>query len=65
MTTNPVTHNPFMDPRTDSEDNGTDRALAVEATLVVGRNASLTLGTDSLIVLGEYPALELCNLVNS
>jgi hypothetical protein len=50
----PVADNPFMDPRTNSEDNGDEQAPVVESTLVVGRNASLTLGTDSLIVLGEY-----------
>lgn len=38
--------NPFVDPVSDSEDH-------VEATLNVGKAASLTLGTDSLIVLGE------------
>ena len=31
---------------------GNDHAFAVDSTLAVGRNASLTLGTDSLIVLG-------------
>jgi hypothetical protein len=40
--------NPFADP-TLVEDQ---RSFVGEATLNVGRNASLTLGTDSLIVLG-------------
>jgi hypothetical protein len=53
-TVSPVADNPFMDPRTNSEDNGAEQASVIESTLVVGRNASLTLGTDSLIVLGEY-----------
>jgi sphingosine kinase len=35
--------------------NTTDNGDAdVPATLAVGRNASLTLGTDALIVLGTY-----------
>ena len=38
-------NNPFADPS--SHEN-----LVEESTLTVGRNASLTLGTDSLIVLG-------------
>ncbi len=44
---------PFVDPSSEAEDLGTDRAFAVNSTLAVGRNVSLTLGTDSLIVLGE------------
>lgn len=40
------THNPFVDPVSDAEDHA-------EATLTVGKAASMTLGTDSLIVLGE------------
>jgi hypothetical protein len=39
--------NPFADPSLNSS-----RGEIVGATLEVGRNASLTLGTDSLIVLG-------------
>lgn len=31
------------------------RQFSAESTLSVGRNASLTLGTDSLIVLGTSP----------
>jgi sphingosine kinase len=45
--------NPFVDPPRVSEGNGTDLAFAIDSTLAVGKNASLTLGTDSLIVLGE------------
>jgi hypothetical protein len=44
---------PFVDPSSEAEELGGDHAFAVNSTLVVGRNASLTLGTDSLIVLGE------------
>lgn len=40
-------NDPFADPHT-----GDDRHYVGETTLNVGRNASLTLGTDSLIVLG-------------
>lgn len=51
MTTLEVTSNPFADPNlADSSD--ISQQLAEEATLTVGRNASLTLGTDSLVVLG-------------
>lgn len=42
--------NPFVDPVSDTEDH--DHRFEVEATLNVGKEASLTLGTDSLIVLG-------------
>ena len=45
---------PFKDPVTPTEDN--DRGAA--STLVVARDASLTLATDSLIVLGETPLLQ-------
>lgn len=45
------TANPFVDPVSDTEDH--ERALNAEATLNVGKDASLTLGTDSLIVLDE------------
>ncbi len=40
--------NPFVDPSVNDQPVG----LADELTLPVGRNAFLTLGTDSLIVLG-------------
>ena len=43
-----IASNPFADPST----GGSQRESAEESTLIVGRNASLTLGTDSLIVLG-------------
>jgi sphingosine kinase len=48
-----ATDNPFVDPISSFEDQGRDHSFAVDSTLPVGRNASLTLGTDSLIVLGE------------
>jgi len=48
---------PFVDPSSEAEDLGTDHAFAVNSTLAVGKNASLTLGTDSLIVLGEWRCL--------
>ena len=40
---------PFTDPLHDSLQD----ELEQNATLIVNRNASLTLGTDSLIVLGK------------
>ncbi|RDW94497.1 sphingoid long chain base kinase-like protein [Coleophoma crateriformis] len=45
--------NPFVDPAGSFEEHGRDHSFAVDSTLSVGRNASLTLGTDSLIVLDE------------
>ena len=48
---------PFVDQLSATEDHTSDRAFAADTTLVVGRNASLTLGTDSLIVLGEQDSL--------
>ena len=48
-----ATDNPFVDPSTSFEEHGRTHSFAVDATLPVGKNASLTLGTDSLIVLGE------------
>ncbi|KAI9738936.1 MAG: sphinganine kinase lcb4 [Claussenomyces sp. TS43310] len=53
MTAPHLTVNPFEDQTSDAEDCGTRRSFAVNSTLAVGRNASLTLGTDSLIVLDE------------
>lgn len=47
-----ATDNPFVDPNPSFEENGRGNSFAMDATLVVGRSASLTLGTDSLIVLG-------------
>jgi sphingosine kinase len=49
-----ATDNPFVDPNPSFE-GGQSRgdSFAVDSTLAVGRNASLTLGTDSLIVLGQ------------
>ena len=46
-----ISTNPFVDPSLLSS-NDSQRDLAENPTLNVGRNASLTLGTDSLIVLG-------------
>ena len=43
--------NPFVDPLPEQEQ---ERSFAVDSTLAVGRNASLTLGTDTLIVLGKH-----------
>ena len=43
-----VSADPFADPSV----NSSQRDLIDDSTLEVGRNASLTLGTDSLIVLG-------------
>jgi hypothetical protein len=42
-----VDSDPFAEPDVDDE-----AQFVVDSTLSVGRNASLTLGTDSLIVLG-------------
>jgi hypothetical protein len=48
MTMEPnVDSDPFADPHVDD-----DAQFVVDSTLNVGRHASLTLGTDSLIVLG-------------
>ncbi len=52
---------PFVDPFADPVAGsinvpnaaGRGNSIAAEDTLAVGRNASLTLGTDSLIVLGK------------
>lgn len=59
-TTTMATDNPFVDPVTSFEEAGRGTSFAIDATLAVGRNASLTLGTDSLIVLGRptfYPQM--------
>jgi sphingosine kinase len=52
-----MSENPFVDPVPGpipgNDERGTDRSFAVDSTLAVGKNASLTLGTDSLIVLGK------------
>jgi sphingosine kinase len=47
-----ATDNPFVDPVPSFEEHGRDHSV-VDSTLPVGRNASLTLGTDALIVLGK------------
>ncbi|TAQ87092.1 hypothetical protein B7494_g4560 [Chlorociboria aeruginascens] len=46
-----ATDNPFVDPIPSLEE-ARDVPFAIDSTLPVGRNASLTLGTDALIVLG-------------
>ncbi|KAJ4296478.1 sphinganine kinase lcb4 [Kalmusia sp. IMI 367209] len=48
-----VEENPFRDPSFAGNQTTSYAATDVPATLAVGRNASLTLGTDSLIVLDE------------
>ena len=50
MSNNPISANPFEDPSINSSQNDLNDSF----TLEVGRNASLTLGTDSLIVLGLW-----------
>lgn len=50
MTSFPYQDDPFVDPVAEAEH---ERSMAIDTTLVVGRDASLTLGTDSLIVLDE------------
>lgn len=52
-TTASATDNPFVDPVPAPDGLVHDHAVAVGSSLVVGKNASLTLATDSLIVLGE------------
>jgi hypothetical protein len=44
-----VDSDPFADPHLDDQ-----HQFVTDSTLNVGRNASLTLGTDSLIVLGTW-----------
>jgi sphingosine kinase len=53
MTTAMATDNPFRDPATSSDELGRDNSVTMDSTLAVGRDASLSLGTDSLVVLGE------------
>ena len=50
--------NPFMDPAAEQEAAGDEAQFSVDSTLAVGKNASLTLGTDSLIVLGMSHGME-------
>lgn len=52
-----ATDNPFVDPTASFEEHARDSSFALDSTLPVGRNASLTLGTDSLIVLGVSNAI--------
>jgi sphingosine kinase len=61
-----ATDNPFVDPTTSFEEHGRDHSFAIDSTLAVGRNASLTLGTDSLIVLGgSWINIEVANAANA
>ncbi|PSS20108.1 hypothetical protein M430DRAFT_18286 [Amorphotheca resinae ATCC 22711] len=48
-----ATDNPFRDPATSSDELGRDNSVTMDSTLAVGRDASLSLGTDSLVVLDE------------
>jgi hypothetical protein len=60
MTSNSGDDDPFRDPSLASaapQPPPSAHAGDVPATLAVGRNASLTLGTDSLIVLGKRGGL--------
>jgi sphingosine kinase len=50
--------NPFIDPLPSFDEQARDHSFALDSTLAVGKNASLTLGTDSLILLGELDVLE-------
>jgi sphingosine kinase len=54
ITTSMATDNPFVDPTSSFEEAGRGNSFATDSTLAVRRNASLTLGTDALIVLGEF-----------
>lgn len=45
---------PFRDPSLVPRPPASTHDIDVPDTLAVGRNASLTLGTDSLVVLGMY-----------
>lgn len=48
-------NHPFIDTMgITSDEYVREQAFVTDGTLTVGRNASLTLGTDSLIVLGEF-----------
>jgi sphingosine kinase len=54
METGPIsTENPFVDPSSSGHDLSHEQVFSIDATLAVTRNGSLTLGTDSLIVLGR------------
>jgi hypothetical protein len=44
-----------MDPFSDNAAIMEEREMVTEATIAVGRNATLTLGTDALIILGQSP----------
>lgn len=47
-----LTTDPFIDQGLSEQTSTQDSAPAESSTLVLGRNVSLTLATDSLIVLG-------------
>jgi hypothetical protein len=50
-----ATANPFVDPVSEQRTARLEEAEALAtATLAIGRDASLTLGNDSLIVLGMF-----------
>ena len=52
-----VSGNPFVDPVAEQMQAGEEAVFTLDATLAVGKgsSASLTLATDSLIVLGMFP----------
>lgn len=54
-----TSNNPFEDSAGDAQGHSSRRSFTVNSTLAVGKNASLTLGTDSLIVLGMLE--EICS----
>jgi hypothetical protein len=61
MTTAPnEDSDPFADPHLDHQPQ-----FVTDSTLNVGRNASLTLGTDSLIVLGIWLSMRKADCANS
>jgi sphingosine kinase len=55
-TSNTTADNPFVDPMASIDEQVRDASFALDSTLAVGRDATLTLATDSLIVLGELRA---------
>ncbi|KAH8593380.1 ATP-NAD kinase-like domain-containing protein [Bisporella sp. PMI_857] len=52
-TSNTTADNPFVDPMASIDEQVRDASFALDSTLAVGRDATLTLATDSLIVLDE------------
>ena len=47
-----LTADPFVDQASSDQASTQEAPIQQDSTLVLGRNVSLTLGTDSLIVLG-------------